>query len=75
MIAGFYEDVSAVTTGWKENPVHFDSVFNQSKYVLQVGSPDVVKIFKGPHIDSYYYPAEMEDFSGGLRCTSFTQCW
>jgi phosphatidylinositol glycan class N len=63
MFAGFYEDVNAVTTGWKENPVHFDSVFNQSNYVLQIGSPDVVKIFKGSHIDSLYYEPEMEDFA------------
>lgn len=65
MFAGFYEDVSAVTTGWKENPVHFDSVFNQSNYVLQIGSPDVVKIFKGEHMDSLYYEPAMEDFASG----------
>jgi phosphatidylinositol glycan class N len=63
MFAGFYEDVSAVTTGWKENPVHFDSVFNQSNYVLQIGSPDVVKIFKGSNMDSLYYEEHMEDFA------------
>ncbi|KAG2392190.1 hypothetical protein C9374_012442 [Naegleria lovaniensis] len=63
MIAGFYEDVSAVTTGWKENPIEFDSVFNQTNYVLQIGSPDVVHLFKGSHIDTYNYPPEMEDFA------------
>ena len=63
MIAGFYEDVSAVTTGWKENPVEFDSVFNQTNYVLQIGSPDVVHLFKGKHIDTFNYPPEMEDFA------------
>jgi phosphatidylinositol glycan class N len=65
MFAGFYEDVSAVTTGWQENVVEFDSVFNQSNYVLQIGSPDVVKIFRSDHIDSLYYAPELEDFAGG----------
>lgn len=63
MFAGFYEDVSAIFTGWKDNPVEFDSVFNQSRYVLQIGSPDVVHIFRGKHISSFSYPPEMEDFS------------
>jgi phosphatidylinositol glycan class N len=69
MFAGFYEDVSAVTTGWQENVVEFDSVLNQSNYVLQIGSPDVVKIFRSKHIDSLYYAPELEDFAGGNPST------
>lgn len=63
MFAGIYEDVSSIFTGWKVNPVSFDSTFNQSSFVLQIGSPDVVRIFKGENIESHYYPEEMEDFS------------
>ena len=67
LIAGFYEDVSAVTTGWKDNPVHFDSVFNQSTHVWQFGSPDVVKIFahNQKHVEAFFYDPGMEDFASG----------
>lgn len=72
IIAGFYEDPSAVTKGWKANPVEFDSVFNQSRHTFAYGSPDIIPIFCSalPHSTWNSYPHEYEDFAtGSFRCS------
>lgn len=62
VIAGFYEDPSAIAKGWKENPVDFDSVFNQTAYTWCWGTYDIVNIFTKGLTDDHIVVNEFDPY-------------
>ncbi|KAK0078653.1 hypothetical protein PV325_002228 [Microctonus aethiopoides] len=76
--AGLYEDPSALFKGWKENPVNFDSVFNQSKFTWAWGSPDIIPMFvKGSrqNIHGESYPHHWQDFDKSTNSSRLLDSW
>lgn len=65
MLAGFYEDPSAVTKGWKENPVEYDHVIRRAQYAFTFGAPEIVSLFPGRRVYGQSYDESLVDFGLG----------
>ncbi|XP_014214600.1 GPI ethanolamine phosphate transferase 1-like [Copidosoma floridanum] len=78
VVAGLYEDPSALFKGWKENPVDFDSVFNESRASWIWGSPDIIPLFtknQRGNIHGSSYPPEWQDFSNNNSAIKHLDNW
>ncbi len=76
MIAGMYEDVSAVTKGWKLNPIAFDSLLNQSSHSFAFGSPDIVPCLPSvPHPNGLTCGRTHEDDEDFTKDASHLDLW
>ncbi|XP_065215894.1 GPI ethanolamine phosphate transferase 1 [Planococcus citri] len=79
IIAGFYEDPSAIFKGWKDNPIDFDSVFNRTFLTLGWGSPDILSMFNRGETKSRVimksYPESFEEFSGKEGSAARSSLW
>ncbi|XP_043271659.1 GPI ethanolamine phosphate transferase 1 [Venturia canescens] len=75
--AGLYEDPSALFKGWKENPVDFDSIFNQSSSTWAWGSPDIIPMFakSSQKIHGKSYPHAWQDFDASAKSTLQLDSW
>lgn len=60
------QEYNLLFPGWKENPVEFDSTFNESRYTWAWGSPDILPMFakgaSGGHVFTSMYQNLEEDF-------------
>ena len=69
LLAGLYEDPSAITAGWSENTVEFDHVLNRSSHSWAWGSPDILPMFaRGQagsqgRVSTESYSKQMENFA------------
>ncbi|CAG0915311.1 unnamed protein product [Notodromas monacha] len=77
LLAGIYEDPSAVFRGWQDNPVDFDSVLNKSSTSVSWGAPDVVLMFRkgGAERHSKFYAYDHDTVDFAEKNASFTDAW